>query len=480
MRVGLFVLVLLMSINRIFAQQMDFQLFNKSGAKMRQEVNRNKEVYRQIKSEHKALLKERKKAFKDLKDSLNATGDKGSWKEQFKEPLGAVDIPYADSLKGYQQQAKEIKQLSKDSLKELQGLQKSYYLYTDSLYQLEDIATWDSLKRGQKARTMEYAEDRLSGNYYYDRYAGYKGKLLGYRKELKGFRDSLKSTTLDESEKSYLVEKKKAALAKQYRSNIEKTVEEELVKREIMPFPTSSTELEEFQKIKGQMGGLMNGDLPSDVNTHGLENIEPGEAIDVAKTQGMSFLEGKEELLETEMNNMQDLKKKYSSVPNSSDLSTATKRKSLKGTRFLDRLIFGGNFQIYIDKDWAVDLSPELSYLFNKSFSLGIGATYQVNGDLMDLLEGKNYQAVYGLRSFVEHKLFGSFYAHIEYELMSRPVLDSSEWQKSFLAGFEKRIAVSAKFEGQIAVLYNFMHKDIPGANPINVRVGFNLINNKK
>ena len=117
----------------------------------------------------------------------------------------------------------------------------------------------------------------------------------------------------------------------------------------------TSTEMEELKQFNDLAAGFNTANLPSDVNTHGLKGLK-AEDIDVGETTGINHFKGKEELLNTEMLNMQELKKKYSSVLSSNDLSTATKRNSLEGKRLTNRLVFGGTFQIHIDQSTSVDV----------------------------------------------------------------------------------------------------------------------------
>jgi len=60
--------------------------------------------------------------------------------------------------------------------------------------------------------------------------------------------------------------------------------------------------------------------------------------------------------------NMTELKKKYSSVPNSNDLSTARKRTSLEGEPFWKRIVLGGNFNITKTNPVTLDLSPVVGW----------------------------------------------------------------------------------------------------------------------
>ncbi|MEM7548051.1 MAG: hypothetical protein AAF363_00145 [Bacteroidota bacterium] len=70
---------------------------------------------------------------------------------------------------------------------------------------------------------------------------------------------------------------------------------------------------------------------------------------------------------------MQKLKKKYTSVPNSNDLKDAVKRNSLEEKKFIERLSFGGNFQITSTDPVIIDASPTEAYGISKIFQVGLG-----------------------------------------------------------------------------------------------------------
>ncbi|MDW3211918.1 MAG: hypothetical protein R8N23_18755 [Reichenbachiella sp.] len=434
-------------------QTVDFKLFEGSGGKVAKEVKKNKDTYRQIRKEQKAYLKEQRKKYKVLTDSVKTTSELNSQNKD-----------------------------ERDSIRRLYKVQKEFYLYTDTLYSVEEIASWDELEARRKQQTLRQAENRLGGNYYFQKYQAYNDQLKSYQSEYKSYKDSLKSAEDDPEKRAYLMEKKKAELAEKYNQDLEEGAKKELQARQLMPgMPMTSPEAQEIQAFANEGNALYKG-LQEDVNTHGLEDGIPD---DLLETQGLKHFEGHEEALKEEMMSLQELKKKYSDVPNSNDLSTATKRNSLEGTTFWDRLVFGGTFQIYIDEQVALDLNPELAYLINKNFSLGIGGNYRVNGQIKDAGGVLHNQAVYGYRVFTEHRIFKSFFAHVEYEalFLSTPAINGQDatkkWHYSLLAGIEKRIHISERLEGQVALLYNFMYKNNPAYDsPWNLRVGFNL--NKK
>lgn len=434
-----------------YGQILDFKLFNGSGSRVKNEVNENKSKYRRIKNEHHQYLKSQRKLYKQRKDSVNGFS--------------------LDSL---------TFSLPKDSIDHLKNLQKKYFIYTDTLYSLDELMQWDSVQANSKAEVLSYSKNRLEGNYYFDKYNKLNDDLLSYRKDLKQFKDSLKDENVTKEERDYLIIKKKGELSKKYSTDTEGFIKKELTNRKLIPLPTTSSEMAELKKYPDLMSQLNKPDLPKDVNMSGIaDGMSSKDLVEQGKVVGAEHFEDKQELLQGAVGDMQKLKKKYSSVLSSGDLTTAQRRSSLKGKKLSERLIFGGTFQLHIDQSTSVDLNPEVSYYINKNFSLGLGGNYRVD------FEGfgkSDTPAIYGWRGFTEHNLFAGFYAHLELEAqhLNASSENPKKWFYSFLAGLEKRIRLSKAIEGQITMLYNFSYKNSPAYDsPWTIRFGFNFVKGK-
>jgi hypothetical protein len=416
-----------------YSQTVDFKLFDGSGTRIKNQVNENTSKYKAIQKEHRHYLKTQRKLYKHRKDSAN----------NFSLDSLSLSLP-------------------KDSIDYLKDLQKEYFVYTDTLYAIEELMKWDSTQVYDKQEVLKYSKNRLDGNYYFDKYNGFNEDLLGYHKEIKDYRDSLKNEDISKEEKDYLIIKKKGELAKKHNTNVEGNIEKEMMSRKLIPIPTSNTEMDEFKKYPDLMSKVNQPNLPKDVNMSGIEEgMNSEDLVEQGKVVGAEHFEGKQELLEGAVGNMQKLKKKYSTVLSSNDLSTATKRSSLKGKKLKERLIFGGSFQLYIDRSSVIDLNPEVSYYLNKELNIGLGGNYRLDFDGF----GKSDKpAIYGWRTFAEHSILAGFYGHIELEALhlDSSVESSKNWSHSVLSGLEKRIRLSETVEGQITMLYNFSYKNSP------------------
>lgn len=432
-------------------QNLDIKLFEKTKGEKLSEIDKNLAKYKKIKKENKAFLKQQKKKYHAYQDSISKTT---KFLTQSKDSLAQLDLDHEDVLP--------------DSIVQLQKLQEQYYLYTNELYSYETLANWDSLEQQSKQDLLQYSEDRLAGNYYYQKYIGANDQVLRYRQELKTYKDSLKSTTLDKENREYLFILKKEELKKDYHATLAEKAEEELKKQASLDFPTDNPALSEALKYQE------------------ILNNGPLDLVKMPEIKGKNYFKGKEKVLQSASSKANHLKEKYATVTNSNDLSTAVKRKSLENQPVIERFSFGGNFQIYIDETTSIDLSPEVAYHLDRNWSIGVSAFYRLEVKWDELSKALD-QSIYGYRAFSEYRLFSSFFAHLEFESLVSPtpsipgVEQSNKMNNSFLAGVERRIQMGGGAEAQLALLYNFNYKENPTyTSPWNVRFGFNVNGKRK
>ena len=184
------------------------------------------------------------------------------------------------------------------------------------------------------------------------------------------------------------------------------------------------------------------------------------------------------------MSQMTKLKKKYSCVPDSRDLSTAVKKNSMKDKPLKERLILGGNFQILRGNPVSLDLSPYLMYRINKIFFTGAGITYRASLGIENNQQTNIVQDVYGVNILAQHKIYKGFFGHLEGTYMNRPVestrqstdMNQSAWSEGLMLGIGKRLRFSQLFNGTVIFSYDFLHNDQSvNPKPWNIRFGFEL-----
>jgi len=404
--------------------------------KTQDQVKARTHEYQKIQKEYRGYLKDRKKLYSALKDSLHSLDSMG------------LTLPV-------------------DSLKKLSGIQEEYFVYADSLYSLKDLSNLESVKRIALDESVSVIREKLSGNQYLAQFDRLKEEIGGYRQVLRQYRDSLGSIdSLSKEELDFMVQQRKQELAKEYGGKLE-SIAGTLVneKLPVLPDGFQSEELAQFQKAQG----------------HLAEGLNTDKKVNLSKAQSLDHFKDKQEILENARSEAAKLKKTYSEVNDLHDLSTAKKSSSLSGARFSERLVFGGTFQLHLDEDTKIDLNPELSYRISKKFEAGIGGTYRLTVATKDLPQVMDDPMVMGFRGFVEHRLFKDFFVHGEYEGLKGSIpqvgdLSGKDWYFSFLAGIERRFNLKEKAQAQAQVLYNFNSQGNPSyGSPWVFRVGFNV-----
>lgn len=154
---------------------------------------------------------------------------------------------------------------------------------------------------------------------------------------------------------------------------------------------------------------------------------------------------------------------------------------------FLRRLEYGTNLQT-VRSDYffptTTDLGLSVGYRLNNKSIAGIGASYKL-GWGRDIHHIAITNQGIGLRSFVEMKIKGSFYANGGFEYnYQRPFAsvlhlpEWSGWQQSGLLGISKVISLKSKMfkKTKVQLLWDFLsYRQRPQTRPILFRIGYSF-----
>lgn len=160
---------------------------------------------------------------------------------------------------------------------------------------------------------------------------------------------------------------------------------------------------------------------------------------------------------------MAALMRKYSIVPNSNDLSSATKLTSLKGQPLGRRLNLALNFQLLSTDPFVIDVAPGFSYRFNTRLSVGGGLTYR-QSFANDSIQFMSKRSV-GYRTFSSFEVLNQFFLYGEYQRFTtvsqdeRSPLDGP-WSQTIIGGVGRRLPLTNRIDIVVLVGYNFTHKD--------------------
>lgn len=311
-------------------------------------------------------------------------------------------------------------------------------------------------------------------------------EVKAIKKELKSYLGSpyLKGYTLKDLDSLNADSLK--VIAKNTFSNLDKVLEKELSKRaEMVAFKADMAKMKEFKNLPENYKKQF--DQYSDA-----EYLQK-EGVSRAVKEASKYLAEHQTKLTAAQTKLSKLKKKYSSVPNSKDLSTATKRNSLKGKPLKERIILGANIQLVSTQPLIIDASPVVGYKINRRFSIAAGATYRARlteypkNSTVTPRNAKD-ELTYGYRVFSEYIFWKGFYAHAEYERMSQEFevksatntltdLFQRKWVEAALLGVGKSYNINGKVKGNINLLYNFIYnnKEQVYPSPWVFRFGFEL-----
>jgi hypothetical protein len=163
------------------------------------------------------------------------------------------------------------------------------------------------------------------------------------------------------------------------------------------------------------------------------------------------------------------------------------KPNSQKVKSFWNRIELGANMQNARSNSLfpvTSDFGLSAGYKLNDKSIAGIGVSYKL-GWGQNISNIKLTHEGVGLRSFVDIKLKGSFYASggFEYNYQKpfgsvRQLYGIDNWQQSGLIGVSKVIAVQSKIfkKTKVQLLWDFLsYQQIPRTQPVKFRVGYNF-----
>ncbi|OQP58832.1 hypothetical protein A3860_39365 [Niastella vici] len=159
---------------------------------------------------------------------------------------------------------------------------------------------------------------------------------------------------------------------------------------------------------------------------------------------------------------------------------------------FWQRLEYGTNIQTAKNNFFptTTDLGLSVGYKITDKSTIGVGASYKM-GWGQDIKHIAITHQGMGLRSYLDIKLKGSFFAsggfEYNYQPMNADSLSStsgmhwneiSSWQQSGLIGISKIVSIKSKFfkKTKLQLMWDFLsYQQVPRTQPVKFRVGYNF-----
>jgi hypothetical protein len=196
-----------------------------------------------------------------------------------------------------------------------------------------------------------------------------------------------------------------------------------------------------------------------------------------AEEMAMEYISANPQVMKGYQAKMNVLMKKYSVVPNSTDLSSAVKKTSLQGRTFKERLVIGGNFQVMTIEPLTLDFSPLAGYRFTRKFIVGAGLNLRHSfGDSIPTLSPN----VFGYKAFSSYDVFSNFFAYAEYNrnttgITKNEFSSSRSWKTAAFLGIGRKFSIRKNVEMTMIFMYNFLydHPDPIYPKRWNLKIGF-------
>ncbi len=148
---------------------------------------------------------------------------------------------------------------------------------------------------------------------------------------------------------------------------------------------------------------------------------------------------------------------------------------SFKRDDILKKIAIGGTLGVQIGTYTYIELSPDISYHFNKWVSAGVGGTYIFANNSFY----KESSHVFGVRAFAEGHLFNYIGLHVAYQALNYDDYRSSPivkrmWSNnlSLGGGYYQRID---RFSVYLFVLYNISNEEYNIFGNLLFKAGFNI-----
>lgn len=198
-------------------------------------------------------------------------------------------------------------------------------------------------------------------------------------------------------------------------------------------------------------------------------------------SSAQNFISANNDKIQQFQSDVAALKKKYSEVPNSNDLSTARKRTSLKGDPLWQRLVIGGDFNVVKTNPLSLDLSPVLGYKINKIFEAGVSGSYRTLLEVNKAGISDTSNNPYGFGLFANHMVYKNFFGQLEGNrtkttngTIERP---QRVWQSSLLIGVGRELKITNWLKMRAVVMFNLFHDNLksPYGSPVIFKTGIRI-----
>lgn len=190
------------------------------------------------------------------------------------------------------------------------------------------------------------------------------------------------------------------------------------------------------------------------------KGVDPKQWKEVSQKQLTNPFVGQEAKLQSGMEELEKLKKKYGEI-NEHTFPLKRIHNSLKGKPFRERFIPGLSFQVLTGAGTGLDVIPYAMYRLSGRIRLGVGFNYRLQSNGHYMIEDAH---VPGVRAMADVRLHKAWYFHVEGEWLhfdparsishfpSDPM--TKEWSDRLNVGILRNYKVSRRLNGMFELLY--------------------------
>lgn len=415
----------------------------------------NQKIMRRIERFEKKMYKKLAKKDPALAKRLFETP--GNSFSQLKNNLSALPagngayIPRLDTLNGamnFLQQNELAAQLNKNAIEKAKAL-------TESLKQ--QLAASGEIKEFIRQR-REILQQKLGAISGFSKQLGkYKNDLDGYVIGLQEWKNTLNNPQKIEEKALQLIKKLPA--------------------------------FQQFMKEHGELAQLFGGAAP-DINNNAvaINGLQTRAAVSnrlqsTLAVAGPNAQASFQQQLSVAQQQLNKLKQQEFSSGNAAEMPGYNAKK-MKYKKLVQRLEPGANIQFSKSSRFfpsTADVAVQLGYRFSEKGTVGLGTSYKL-GFGTGWSNMKFTAQGLGLRGFADMKLKGNFYINGGFEQNQlqpgNSVLlplqgNKTFWASSALLGISKKFSAGKRFKGSAMLLYDFLYRQTPGAQPIKYRMGY-------
>lgn len=212
-----------------------------------------------------------------------------------------------------------------------------------------------------------------------------------------------------------------------------------------------------------------------------------------AGPNAQQYLQQNLQAAQSQLNQLKDKVNKLGGSGGSGDMDLPDFKPNNQRTKsFWQRLEYGTNVQTAKNNFFptTTDLGMSVGYKLTDKSVVGVGASYKMGWgkDIKNIVISTQGM---GLRSYMDIKLKGSFYASGGFEYNYQPISgdslsststmnwkDVSSWQQSGLVGISKIISIKSKFfkKTKLQLMWDVLsYQQVPRTQPVKFRVGYNF-----